>query len=838
MSAGTKYTTKTELLDAVIALVYSNTTNQVSADGAQTALLDLAESLWGGSSAITVITDYADLINLIGSETLDPGSIYQFEYQCIHEMPHTTVLNIDSPNYVTTTETFYAEALSSSTLSPIVVSKAYPQDLILIDFLNDTAEDGAATARTGKVMYRRDQDTGNETAYDFRGVYFRKYAIDYTDNTITTNFVIGSNAVKDELILYSGALYKAGVDITAWNGDTFGWLFVVDNISSGVQWIGYDNFPVANILLPADLTDFVDATTFTGVCTGISIGQTSSNNGYNAIIVKTSTYLTLSADSLDSYIDSSNYNFSTMRMENSLYMVATDCTANSLTGVVIRQATASQYGNLTQGSINGGTGFKLEGVSNNISVAGSSYNSIGDGAGDLAIYLLNNSTIRESCFGVHLINVVNVAIGTDFSTSTVMGIDDSTIGNNVSNIDLQTTANNVLAYTAVTIGNNSTNFTGVATATLNSVVFGPTCSNITLDVGAYINDSHIGAGCTDFELGTTAFIERSTFRPAFKGLIMASGTLITDCTFYPIFSTSAYINLTMEGTSGFYSCVFGFQPTYAAFDNSLGNLAVMYTIGLCIYSSGDFSALSVAGSTATIQYSSFGTSTIVAITTGVIINSSFGNDTNITDNGSTTAGSLTQVSAADSCHIVIVDGDSITSCRLESSVELTVDGKAGVSGFAANVSSCTFTPNWAGTLQGHYTSQDWTNSTAGGTYDPFGAGSIGGGFGTIGYTSGASAYSPIFSNLDPEIMYSISFTANQSVTLDKEFLPENRKVKMLLNNGTGGVANLLSITLFDSGDAPIVLSGVGATTYIEVIRVVQSVLSIDHVVITFTNSIV
>ena len=182
MATGTQYTEKSSLLNAITSLVYTNVKNEVSADKAQKAMKDIVESLWGGGTIINDVV-YADLVSDMQLNQLVAGDIYKFTYQCVHKMPHTSVLNIDSPNYVSNTETFYAKALDNNRLSPVVVSSENPKDLILFDFTKNLAEDGS-TARTGKVIYRKDQEKNLETAYDFRGVYFRRYAIDYGSYTV------------------------------------------------------------------------------------------------------------------------------------------------------------------------------------------------------------------------------------------------------------------------------------------------------------------------------------------------------------------------------------------------------------------------------------------------------------------------------------------------------------------------------------------------------------------------------------------------------------------------------------------------------------------------------
>ena len=181
-------------------------------------LRDQVWELLGGASTSSVInnnvisSNYSSLVNASTSGTLLTGTLYSFEYQNIHLIPGTNVLNIDSPDYVAKTETFLATATSPSTIDKKVFSVDHPTDEIYFDLLDNIAEDGSS-GRAGKVYRRVDTKLRRDTPYDHRATYFRRTNLDFisfdtygTSGSIAfaTVYNEGSDFYKlDDEILYT-----------------------------------------------------------------------------------------------------------------------------------------------------------------------------------------------------------------------------------------------------------------------------------------------------------------------------------------------------------------------------------------------------------------------------------------------------------------------------------------------------------------------------------------------------------------------------------------------------------------------------------------------------------
>jgi hypothetical protein len=151
-------------------------------------LRDQVWELLGGASTSSVInnnviaSNYNSIINASTSGTLLTGTLYSFQYQNIHLIPGTNVLNIDSPDYVLKQETFLATATSPTTIDKKVFSVQHPTDEIEFDIFDNVAEDGSS-GRTGKVYRRIDTVLRRDTPYDHRATYFRRTNLDTSSYT-------------------------------------------------------------------------------------------------------------------------------------------------------------------------------------------------------------------------------------------------------------------------------------------------------------------------------------------------------------------------------------------------------------------------------------------------------------------------------------------------------------------------------------------------------------------------------------------------------------------------------------------------------------------------------
>lgn len=196
------------------------------------------------STDLIIDTNYTNLMTLLSTSTLQPGKWYRFSYRCIHQIPYTNVLNIDSALTVNS-EDLLVQAISTSLLDRTSVrSMQYPQDIIHWRYEDNivttpTNEDPLFTSlflntldplipnkftggaisyvsptvnRAGRIYYREDTIQRVSTPYDFRGVVFRRWALekDGNNNYSFKNALTYTNATLykyHEIILHSGIYY-------------------------------------------------------------------------------------------------------------------------------------------------------------------------------------------------------------------------------------------------------------------------------------------------------------------------------------------------------------------------------------------------------------------------------------------------------------------------------------------------------------------------------------------------------------------------------------------------------------------------------------------------------
>jgi len=840
MSAGTKYTTKTALLDAILKQVYANKKNKVSASNAQTAMYDIVESLWGGGQLSEQIA-YADLITAIGTNELVPGTIYEFEYQCIHQIPYTSVLNINSPNYTNSVETFYVKALGNSTLSPVVVSKEYPEDLILMDFNANTAEDGT-TARTGKVVYRKDQTTNNETGYDFRAVYFRRYPIKYNDSSINNSFGLNSNASKEDLVMYNGSLYKAATDIVDFDG-LAGQLFKVDYENVNAKWLPFDGLFIANITLPADTSQFEDLLTFqstiNGSCKNITIGETDSNDGYNNIVLTSCSNLTLAKDSVNSHLILNRDNTKPLLIENSLYTENDEQGSLVITGSIVHGCDTSVFWDLSQSTLYWCQKSEIGAEANVLSLQAFQSSTLGVDSNDVYGNYVFRSSIGNGCRDSMLTNITNSNIGSNFNTNKAMSMDSCDISTGVNNIIFEATANSYNTYQYVTIKNNCSNITAETGSTVSNVIMENGVSNISVQAGASMIATTLGSNCSDFELKSGATIEDVTFSNSFKGLVMEAGASINNCrlnaSIRSYATLSLFINLILDNGSSLRASNLTLETRYESFDDTLGNTSFYYSAGSIETTTGNLNNLKIIDISSSIDNSSFTNSSSVYLDRSSILNSAF-NKSNVAavSSSSFRPCSIIQVDAGSDTTINISEGTVFERSTVSVNCNITIDGTIGIAGVPADVNGCIFNDTVNVDLRSSFTNQTF-NKTGNGVqdiYDADDANALGVGYEC--YSLPFIATSPTTPNLltnEPNSTYLLRFSNDIAITLDKAKLAPNRKYKAILTNSTIGAASNLIVTFFDSGST-IDLSASGATEYVEFIRVKSNAdLSVDKVVI-------
>jgi|GEM_PF-2033281 len=217
----------------------------------------------------------ADLRNLISSEGLSAGSIYIIDFQTKHLIPNTSVIHTG------TTEQLAVYALSSNSVSNLVVSSDYPNDVILLD-INDTTCEDDSTSRDGKIIYRKDTVKNLETWYDFRNVVFRRWQLDVASNA-SSAWAASTNYGVGDMVCQSGIFYRCMIPHTSAGAfDQLNWQIIAyEDNNSRVAW--NNTITMMGCTLNAN-TLYWDLHTFTNEdCKDISIGRMF-NGGYNNIV--------------------------------------------------------------------------------------------------------------------------------------------------------------------------------------------------------------------------------------------------------------------------------------------------------------------------------------------------------------------------------------------------------------------------------------------------------------------------------------------------------------------------------------------------------------------------
>lgn len=778
---GTAYNSKDDLLNAILSLVYANTSNQVSCTDIQTAMNDIVESLWGQGVTVVEVSDYAnDLVDAINNSTLQEGAIYQFTYQCVHLMPHTTELNTDS-NTVDT-ETFYAKALSDSTLSPIVVSKENPEDLILMDFLDYTAEDGS-TARTGKVLYRKDYDTGNETPYDFRGVYFRRYNIDYSSYpSVSTGDDLSFNTVY----LYNNTLYKSFLGVSGWDGITSGVLYNVDAVQNTdsyttYYWLPYDGMSFCGITLNADTSDYEDVTTFDSSCAEITVLPCDQNNGYNNIVFKNVNNYETEKGSYDSNIIESSRSHSSVQVVNSLLTYNNDIDAGIITGCYINDNDNANFVDISQSSITFSEDITIGSGATNINLVISKYSSIGPLCENFAGHYFWESTVGSGATNYNtIVNCKNISVGNDFGTNgfcTLAGMTNCSIGHGATSISMTVSGTGYDEINNMRIGNGVSFITIGSGASIEDMVLENGVSNISIDANSRILTTTFKQDSGDVN------IEGGTFRGVEFGVGSRGFTFLNYCSIRGTKFNRAESSNNTDNlyTNGYFDATtmtgntLSFSPQYNSPDFSLGSSSSVYAASSYL-----------AWMTGMYYYYNIESSSVISIDGGQSISFSVGNGSNVSNSS---LGNASVLSVGDGCflatdkicdgsNVTIGAGDNVQGCRFGENSSVITDGVGGALASTISVQGCTFGPAWSGTLQSGVDYQVFTYSTTGATtpWDANAGGTqVPGGYGNIETDIDVSqTVTPVPSITDPKVQFLYTVDGDLTLTIDPSYMAPGR----------------------------------------------------------------
>ena len=429
----------------------------------------------GGSSSTSGIqpileTTYTQLNIEKTNTTLIPGQLYKFPFQTIHQIPTTSTLNVG------TSEALIIRAISESEFGIEVYSLNYPNDIIHYDFDDILVEDGL-TARSGKIVYRKDTENNLETYYDFRNVLLRRYDV---SSTLNDEWVTSTAIAEDDAVIYNDDLYKCGESHTSgvsFDADKFIKLF--ENISNNSYLWDSTSVVLGNTVVFSDTT-FNDYYTFEATCENISIGRYETN--YNNIVFGS----TSGASNISIGDDSFNMNI----LGTSLN-IGSDCD------------------NISVG--NNSFDFEIGKNASNISIGDDSKNiNIGSNISHLVLYNCDQVDIGSNCTNISLSNVNNSRIDnsntniniTNNSSNIDIGMSnlDIRLGANNSNIDIASNGSNIVFGSAIT-EINIQNSCGNITISDNTSIVNIGLASFTIDIGTGCIDINIGADTGNIIIG-------------------------------------------------------------------------------------------------------------------------------------------------------------------------------------------------------------------------------------------------------------------------------------------------------------------------------------------------
>lgn len=181
--AGTVFTNKADLLNALRARVFTNTSFAVTASGIETNDEDIVESLWDRGVPIYEDTTHAALTTLISTLSLTPGVLYRFPFETKHLVYGTTLANTQTPGYSPIVEHIYALALTTSTLKEAVVSEEHPEDIIQYNVAVTAVGSGTPVNTQGTIYHRHNTIANVEGFFDIRNHYVKRDGVFWSSVT-------------------------------------------------------------------------------------------------------------------------------------------------------------------------------------------------------------------------------------------------------------------------------------------------------------------------------------------------------------------------------------------------------------------------------------------------------------------------------------------------------------------------------------------------------------------------------------------------------------------------------------------------------------------------------
>jgi hypothetical protein len=213
---------------------------------------------------------YSQLVAKVNAGKLNTGKKYVIsDYQTIYKQPVTDLLVVNS-----VIEPLVVTALTPNTLSEIAFSTINPKDIIHYTINNDDTLYTWTTSQCKGVIYRRIDQYGNDLPYDFRGIRFRRWAIDYANIPVWNNAGV-SYSVGDVIKfnndnkLYVCVFAHTSDPTTAPTITKTRWFqFFRDCAGTGKIYYSTTNTGIAfnvlnaNSTIPVDANDYIDYYTF------------------------------------------------------------------------------------------------------------------------------------------------------------------------------------------------------------------------------------------------------------------------------------------------------------------------------------------------------------------------------------------------------------------------------------------------------------------------------------------------------------------------------------------------------------------------------------------------
>ena len=490
---GTVYNVLQDLLDAMERVKF-NVLDETTSAFIQKNDKDIIVSLWNRASG-TTITDitHADLLTLANANGLVPGAVYRLSHQTKHQIPYTSVINVDSPQFVASLEDIIVTASSTSEISGLAVSETNRFDILSYNFRDILCED-STTPREGRITYRRDTLNNIEAYEDWRQTLKRRFQV---DGTGMSTWSIATVYQKGDTVFVGGdGVYLAHEDHTsggAFAGDITKWVKILDVTGSLGGYVApTTTFTLAGGSVEANPATFQDYKFLRSGVTyeNVSVGKPTGN--LNNIVLWADAGQTVnSVDISDGGVD---FTFDTIYARH----IDIDSGASGLYFYsscenVTVDSTAT---NVSFGLVNG----LVAGTSlGNCSItATTNYTRLGNNVSNSHISDCSSVEIKSNMSSCYIIRTDNTFIGVSMDNSSIKNSEQVTVGNSatlltVVNCDVSLTIGNSIVLSTltdsdnVTIGNNC-GFIGVTNSNEARIGNRVSSSSITDSNGSEIKD--------------------------------------------------------------------------------------------------------------------------------------------------------------------------------------------------------------------------------------------------------------------------------------------------------------------------------------------------------------